>query len=156
MTYIQNHTLLGSLQDYNRALKELHREVRERNSNPIQTQLVDYFENVQNHIDEVLRTLQEDMSEADAETFNQYTPETHPLDDLEKHLPMPEESAAWIEWVLQRQQHMVEWCENLVGQSISSRTTEVFGEIAEHLKEVNRKLASDTQPYLRESGQPST
>jgi len=155
MTYIQNHTLLGSLQDYNQALKELHGEVRERKPSRIQTQLVDYFEGVQTYIDQMLRTLREDLNEADARTFNQYTPETHPLDDLETHLPMPEKSAEWIEWVLQRQQHMADWCEHIAGLSISPRTTEVFGQIAEHLKEVNRALATDTQPYLQESGQPS-
>ena len=153
MTYIQNHTLLGSLQDYNLALQAMHKKIREKQGSGVQQVLAEYFDNVQQYVDDLLRTLKEDLSQADAETFNQYSPETHPLDDLEENLPMPDDSAEWIEWVLQRQHAMVEWCEGIAGQSISSRTTEIFGEIAEHLREVNRKLARDTTAYTQESGQ---
>lgn len=102
MTYIQNHTLLGSLQDYNHMLKDLQHYLKEEKSSGIQKELVDYFKNAHRYIDDLLQTMKKDLSKADAETFNQYTLNTHPLEDLESHLPMPKDSAKWIEWVLQR------------------------------------------------------
>jgi hypothetical protein len=151
MTYIQNHTLLGSLQDYNHVLQDLQNLLKKEKPSGIQKELVDYFKNAHGYIDDLLQAMKKDLIKADAETFNQYTLNTHPLEDLESHLLMPEDSAEWIEWVLQRQQYMAEWCEGIAEQSISSRTTEVFGQIAEHLQEMNRQLARDTQAYLQES-----
>lgn len=151
MTYIQNHNLLGSLQDYNHVLKDLHVLFQNEKSSGIQKELMEYFNGVQQYINDLLQTMKNDLSRADAETFNQYTLNTHPLEELESHLPMPGDAAEWIDWVLQRQQYMAEWCEGIAGQSISSRTTDIFGQIAEHIQEMNRKLASDTRAYMQEN-----
>lgn len=152
-TYIQNHTLLGSLQDYNAALKALHAKCREGSSSELQKQLTGYMEQLQTYIGDLLETVKADLSAAEEETFNQYTLDTHPLEDLEANLPMPEAPLESIEWILHRQQYMAEWCEGIASQSISTRTTEVFGMIGEHLKELNRKFSMDTKAYSQESGQ---
>ena len=156
MTYIQNHTLLGSLEDYTHVLKDLHVLIQEEESSGLQQQLEQYFERIHRYMTDMIETTKKDLTKSESETFNQYALDTHPLEELEAHLPMPEDSAEWIEWVLHRQQYMAEWCEGIAGQSISSKTSDVFGQIAEHIKEMNRKLAGDTKAYVQESRQISS
>lgn len=156
MTYIQNHTLLGSLEDYTHVLKDLHVLIQEEESSGLQQQLEQYFERVHGYMTDVIESTKKDLTQSEAETFNQYALDTHPLEELESYLPTPEKTADWIEWVLKRQQYMAEWCGEIAGQSISSKTTEVFEQIAEHIKELNRKLASDTKAYTQESRQISS
>jgi|GEM_PF-2897947 len=147
MTYIQNHTLIGGLRDYARALRDMQGKLEARTESEATRQVAKHFNATHDFIKEVLDRLDEDMSESAAKTFNQYTPDTHPLEDLQNHSPMPEKAEDLIPWTLARQNHMVEWCEHLSRKSISPRTTSLFGEIAEQIRELSRKLASDTKAY---------
>lgn len=155
MTYTQNHTLLGSLQDYSQALQDLHAASLEGAPSGLQTHLAGYMEDLQASVSELLQLIQKDLSGAEAQTFSQYTLNTHPLEELDNHLPMPAKPVERIEWLLQRQQYMAQWCRGIASQSISARTTELFGQIADRIRELNRQFATGTNPYTQEAGQRS-
>lgn len=147
MSYIENETLIGGLRDYEQALRDLQGELREHAQDEATRQVAEYFDGVHDFIKDTLDQLDEDLSESAAKTFNQYTPGTHPMEDLDQNLPMPEDAETLIKWSLERQNHVVEWCRNLSGKSISPETTELFGRIADRLRELNRQLAYDTKAY---------
>jgi hypothetical protein len=145
MSYQTNHELLNEFRTSVELIREVNTDLEHPGDPDLRDRIADHMRTWEDVLNRTLSECENDMGKGTENTFTQATPHVSPVDRIRKHLPAPEDPPARAQWCMQRHEELADWCGTLAGQSVSERTTELFQRLADHIRDLNRQLATDTR-----------
>ena len=145
MSYTKNQDLLDELNESVDLLRSEQNRSRNTETNGEKKHLIDYFQKREQLIRNTIENLKQDAKGKSGETFHQIEPSNSPVETIEENLPAPDGIVDFISWNLKRQEELACWCETLSEKEESKKIPDVFGNLADQLRTLNRELAANTR-----------
>ena len=145
MSFTPNTTLIEQLREAEHLLRDAQQDKKDQADNPVTARVAEHFDQSEKLITDTLDRLEEDLDEKTLKAYHQNEPADSPVERLQTHLPPPSDPAEFVNWSLARHEELAAWCETLSGKTVLGQTSELFGQLSESLRGLNRQLAADTR-----------